>query len=158
MNIPMTRAGIQRLDDDLRFLTKVRRREISKAIGEAIDQGDISENAEYHAAKDEQAQVEARIISLSNLRSMAVPMIMSELKNDIINFGALVTVFDDLTDKKIKYRIVSEYEADVSKLMISNVSPLGRSLIGKEKGDVVEVNAPGGFKYYEVKRIEYSEI
>lgn len=154
----MTRDGIDRLDNELKTLITVKRRDISEAIGIAREYGDIKENAEYHAAKEEQAQVEARISLLSNLRANVIPLVIDELAGNVVNFGALVTLIDDDTGKKSKYRIVSEYEADFKNAMISNTSPLGKALMGKEKGDLVEVNAPGGMRYYKISKIEYKEL
>lgn len=158
MTIPMTRDGIERLEKEIKFLSTTRRREISEAIGVAREYGDIKENAEYHAAKEEQAQVEARIAQLANLRSNVMPLVISDLKSKVVNFGALVTLIDEDTEKKLKYRIVSEYEADFKNNMISNTSPLGKALMGKEKGEMVEVHAPGGLRYYEVDKIEYKKL
>ena len=154
----MTREGIERLNNEIRHLSTVRRREISEAIGIAREHGDLKENAEYHAAKEEQAHVEARISYLVNLQSNTIPMVISDLKSDCVNIGALVTVIDDETEKEFKYRIVSEYEADFKKSMISNTSPIGKALMGKEIGELAEVNAPGGIKFLEVANIEYTEI
>lgn len=158
MSIPMTREGLERLDKEIRHLSTTRRREISEAIGVAREHGDLKENAEYHAAKEEQAHVEARISFLVNLQSNVIPMVMKDLESEFVNFGALVTMIDDETEKEVTYRIVSEYEADFKKSMISNTSPIGKALMGKETGDMVEVNAPGGVKFFEVLKIEYPEI
>ena len=156
MKIPMTQRGIEELDSELKHLSVTKRHEISAAIGVAREHGDLKENAEYHAAKEEQAQVEARIAYLSDLRSKVMPMSIKDLEGDTVNFGALVTIIDDDTEEESKYCIVSEFEADLELGLISNTSPIGRSLMKKEVGDIVEVDAPRGLKCYEIINIEYN--
>ena len=158
MSIPMTSSGIERLDTEIKELTTIKRREISEAIGIAREHGDIKENAEYHAAKEEQSHVEARIAYLLDLRSKAIVIDSKNLPTDMVSFGTSVSILDDATEKEITYCIVSEYEADLERGWISNTSPIGRALMRKSVGDLVEVVAPGGNKYYEILDMEYKQI
>lgn len=158
MKIPMTPTGFKQLEDELKELTTVKRREISVAIGIAREHGDIKENAEYHAAKEEQSQVEARISQLVDLRSKVEVMNIDQLSSDVVNIGATVSIINDETEEETTYSIVSEYEADLENGLISNTSPLGRALMRKVVGDLVEVVTPGGSKYYEILDMEYKQI
>lgn len=152
----MTSDGIDRLDAELEELITVKRREASAAIGEAREQGgEIGENTEYHSAKELQAQIELKIAQLTDLRSKVELMNFKKLKSKSINIGALVTVINEDTGEKIKYRIVSGYEASLENGFISNTSPLGRALIGKTVKDSIDVKAPSGDKYYQITKIEY---
>lgn len=151
----MTQAGYEALDAELKRLKTVERPRIIQAIAEARSHGDLSENAEYHAAKEQQGLNESRVAELEEKLGRAEVIDTSKLSGDHIMFGASVTLVDADTDEKKVYRIVGEYEADVKEGKISINSPIARSLIGKSKGDTVEVSTPGGGKSYEVLRIKY---
>jgi len=154
----MTPSGFKKLEDELKELSTVKRHEISAAIGIAREHGDLKENAEYHAAKEEQSHVEARISVLADLRSKAEIMNISKLSSEEINLGATVSIINDDTEEEVTYSIVSEYEADLENGLISNTSPLGRALMRKSIGDLVEVTTPGGSRYYEILDMEYKPI
>ncbi|MCJ7529090.1 MAG: transcription elongation factor GreA, partial [Methyloceanibacter sp.] len=128
---------------------------IIKLIAEARSHGDLSENAEYHAAKDQQGITEARMADLEDKLSRADIIDTSKLKGDQVMFGATVTLVDEDTDEKAKYRIVGEVEANVKQGRISITSPLARALLGKRKNTVVEVSTPGGGKSYKVVKVEF---
>lgn len=151
--MPMLEIGHQKLTDQLRAL-KAERPLIVDAIEEARAHGDLSENAEYHAAKERQGQVEATIADLEDKLSRAQVIDPTTLSGDKIIFGATVTLLDD-DDKPVKYQIVGQAEADAKAGMISYNSPIGRALIGKEVGDDIEVIVPAGEKYYSVDKIEF---
>jgi transcription elongation factor GreA len=153
--VPMTAEGYAALEAEIKHLKTVERPRIIRAIAEARSHGDLSENAEYHAAKEQQGMTEARVAELEDKLSRADIIDVSKLKGDQIMFGATVTLIDEDTDEKVKYRIVGEVEADVKQGKISITSPIARALLGKRKGDVVEVSTPGGGKSYEVKRVEF---
>ena len=153
--IPMTAAGYKALEDEINQLKNVDRHEIIKAIAEARAHGDLSENAEYHAAKEEQSHNEGRIAELEDKLARADIIDISKLSGDTIKFGATVTLIDEDTDKKAVWQIVGEPEADAKKGRISITSPLARALIGKKKGTSVEVVAPGGAKAYEITKVEW---
>jgi len=127
----------------------------SQAIGEARAHGDLSENAEYHAAKDRQGWIEGRIAEIEDKMARAQVIDVSKLSGSQVKFGATVSVVDEDTEEESRYQIVGEHEADVKSGRISVTSPLSRSMIGKEVGDVVEVNTPGGVKAYEILKIEW---
>ena len=154
--IPMTQAGYEALEAELKRLKSVERPRIIQAISEARSHGDLSENAEYHAAKEQQGLNESRVAELEERLGRAEVIDTSKLSGDHIMFGACVTLVDEDTDEKKVYRIVGEYEADVKDGKISINSPIARSLIGKSKGDTVEVNTPGGGKSYEILKIKYN--
>lgn len=151
--IPMLAAGFEKLTAQLRTL-KAERPEIVDAIEEARAHGDLSENAEYHAAKERQGQVEASIADLEDKLSRAQIIDPRELSGDKIVFGATVTLLDE-DDKPVRYQLVGQAEADAKVGMISYNSPLGRALIGRQVGDEVEVTVPSGDKFYLVDRIEF---
>lgn len=151
--MPMLQAGYDKLNAQLREL-KAERPLIVDAIEEARAHGDLSENAEYHAAKERQGQVEATIVDLEDKLSRAQIIDPSTLSGDKIVFGATVTLLDE-DDKPIKYQIVGQAEADAKVGMISYNSPLGRALIGREVGDEVEVSVPAGDKFYLVEKIAF---
>jgi transcription elongation factor GreA len=153
--VPMTAEGFAALEAEIRHLKSVERPRIIKQIAEARTHGDLSENAEYHAAKDQQGITEARVADLEDKLSRAEIIDTSKLKGDQVMFGATVTLIDEDTDEKAKYRIVGEIEADVKQGRISITSPLARALLGKRKKDVVEVSTPGGGKSYQVVKVEY---
>ncbi len=151
----MTGEGYQALDDELRRLKTQERPSVIAAISEARAHGDLSENAEYHAAKERQGWIEGRIAEIEDKISRAQVIDVSKLSGSQVKFGATVTVVDEDTEDESRYQIVGEHEADVKQGRISVTSPLARSLIGKEKGDVVEVNTPGGVKAYEILKVEW---
>ena len=151
--VPMLAEGYRQLNDDIRRL-KLERPEIIDSIEEARGHGDLSENAEYHAAKERQGHVEATIADLEDRLSRAMVIDPTTLSGDKIVFGATVTLLDE-DAKKVKYQLVGQTEADARVGRISYNSPLGRALIGREKGDEVEVTTPSGDKYYEVAKIEF---
>ncbi len=151
--VPMLAEGYETLMADLKSF-RAERPMIVDAIEEARAHGDLSENAEYHAAKERQGQVEAQISDLENKVSRAQIIDPTSLSGDRIVFGATVTLLDD-DDKPIKYQIVGETEADATKGRISYSSPLARALIGRSKGDEIEVTVPAGDKFYLVEKIEF---
>ncbi|MBD3666441.1 MAG: transcription elongation factor GreA [Kangiella sp.] len=153
--VPMTSGGHAVLEAELKRLKNEERPRIIQAISEARAHGDLSENAEYHAAKEAQGHNEARIHELEDKLARADVIDVSKLSGDTVKFGATVTVVDEDTDKEHNYQIVGDDEADVSLGKISVSSPIARSLIGKEVGDSVEVNTPGGGKSYDILKIAY---
>ncbi|MBR1218620.1 transcription elongation factor GreA [Bradyrhizobium sp. U87765 SZCCT0131] len=153
--VPMTQAGHTALEEELRQRQQVERPRIIEAIAEARSHGDLSENAEYHAAKEAQSHNEGRIAELEDKLARADVIDVSKLSGDTIKFGATVTLIDEDTEKKAVWQIVGEPEADAKKGRISITSPLGRALIGKTKGSSVEVMAPGGAKAYEIANVEW---
>ena len=153
--IPMTRAGHTALETELKHLKSVERPAIIKAIAEAREHGDLSENAEYHSAKEKQSFIEGRIKELEGAISLA-DVIDPKKMSGAIKFGATVTLVDEDTDEEKTYQIVGEYEANIEKGMLNIKSPIARALIGKEEGDSVEVRTPGGDKSYEVLKIVYA--
>jgi transcription elongation factor GreA len=154
--VPMTAEGYQALDEELKRLKTVERPLVIAAISEARTHGDLSENAEYHAAKDRQGWIESRIAEIEDRVARAQVIDVSKLSGDQVKFGATVTVLDEDTDEEGRYQIVGEHEADVKAGRISLSSPLSRAMIGKEVGDVVEVNTPSGVRAYEILRIEWA--
>ena len=153
--VPMTAEGHSAMMDEVKHLKSVERPRIIKAIEEARAHGDLSENAEYHAAKEQQGWTEARVAELEDKLSRAEIIDISKLSGDVVMFGAKVTLIDEETDEKTAYQIVGEFEADVKKGKISVSSPIARAIIGKRKGDSVEVNTPGGGKSYEIAKVAW---
>ncbi|ETR78645.1 transcription elongation factor GreA [Afipia sp. P52-10] len=153
--IPMTQAGYVALESELKHRQQVERPRIIQQISEARSHGDLSENAEYHAAKEQQSHNEGVIAELEDKLARADVIDVSKLSGDTIKFGATVTLVDEDTEQKKVWQIVGEPEADAKKGRISVTSPLARALIGKKKGASVEVVAPGGAKAYEVAKIEW---
>jgi transcription elongation factor GreA len=153
--IPMTSAGYSTLESELKHRQQVERPRIIQQITDARTHGDLSENAEYHAAKEQQAHNEGRIAELEDKLARAEVIDVSKLSGDTIKFGATVTVIDEDTDKKQVWQLVGEPEADAKKGRISITSPLARALVNKKKGDSVEVVTPGGARAYEVKKVEW---
>jgi transcription elongation factor GreA len=153
--VPMTAEGFANLEAEIKHLKAVERPRIIKAIAEARSHGDLAENAEYHAAKEQQGITEARVADLEDKLSRADIIDVSKLKGDRVMFGATVTLLDEDTEEKVKYRIVGELEANVKQGKISITSPIARALLGKRKRDVVEVSTPGGGKSYEVLRVSF---
>ncbi len=155
-SVPMTAEGHQRLQEELKHLTRVERPKVVQDIAEARSHGDLSENAEYDAAKDRQAFVEGRIQELNNKIALAQVIDPKTIKSDKIVFGAKVTLFDIDTEKEVTYQIVGEDEADIKVGKISITSPVGKSLIGHQVDEEVRIAVPSGVKVYEVTDIEYS--
>ncbi len=153
--IPMTVAGYERLQQELRTLKVEQRPAIIRAIAEAREHGDLSENAEYHAARERQGFVEGRIAEIEDTLSRTQVIDVSKLKGRDIKFGATVSLADEETDEKKTYQIVGEMEADVSNGRLSVTSPVARALIGKKVGESIEVTTPGGQKDYEITRVRY---
>ena len=153
--IPMTAEGHIALDEELKHLKSVERPAVIAAISEAREHGDLSENAEYHAAKERQGWIEGRVQELEDKIARAQVIDVSKMSGDTVKFGATVTVVDEDTDEENTYKIVGDDEADVKDGKISLSSPIARSMINKEVGDVVEVNAPGGVKSYEILNVEW---
>jgi len=151
----MTAEGHAALDAELKRLKTVERPSVIQAIAEARSHGDLSENAEYHAAKERQSFIEGRLAELEDKLARAQVIDVSRLSGDTIKFGATVTVLDEDSGDKANYKIVGEDEADVRAGKISISSPIARALIGKEVGDVVEVAASGGAKSYEILKIKW---
>ena len=151
----MTVAGYQVLDDELKRLKSIERPSVIAAISEARQHGDLSENAEYHAAKERQGWIEGQIADIEDRISRAQVIDVSKLSGNNIKFGATVTVVDEDTEEEGRYQVVGEHEADVKSGKISLSSPLSRAMIGKEVGDVVEVQTPGGVKAYEILKVEW---
>ena len=152
--IPMTRAGHTALDQELKTLKSVERPSVIKSIAEAREHGDLSENAEYHAAREKQSFIEGRIKELESTLSRADVIDTSKLSG-AIKFGATVRLLDEDNDEEKTYQIVGEAEADIERGLLNIRSPLARALIGKDAGDSVEVRTPGGEKSYEVLSISY---
>ncbi|MEJ2517323.1 MAG: transcription elongation factor GreA [Methyloceanibacter sp.] len=153
--VPMTAEGYTSLEAEIKTLKTAERPRIIKLIAEARSHGDLSENAEYHAAKELQGITEARIADLEDKLSRADIIDVSKLKGDQVMFGATVTLIDEDTEDKVKYRIVGEIEGNVKEGKISITSPIARALLGKRKNDVVEVSTPGGGKSYEIVKVEF---
>jgi transcription elongation factor GreA len=153
--VPMTAGGYAALDEELKRLKTVERPNVIAAIAEARAHGDLSENAEYHAAKERQGWIEGRIAEIEDKIARAQVIDVSRLSGDQIKFGATVTVVDEDTEDEGRYQIVGDHEADVKAGRISLSSPLSRAMIGKGVGDVVEVNTPGGVKAYEILKVEW---
>ncbi len=152
--IPLTRAGFDKLDAELKQLKTEERPAIIRAIAEAREHGDLSENAEYHSAKEKQSFIEGRIKELEGVISLAEIIDPTKLSGSV-KFGATVTVADEDTDEEKTYQIVGEYEADIEKGLLNMKSPIARALIGKDVGDSAEVRTPGGEKSYEIIEITY---
>ena len=155
IKVPLTRFGAEQLKAELQQLKSVARPEVIAAIAEARSHGDLSENAEYHAAKERQGWIEGQIAEIEDKISRAQVIDVSKLSGSQVKFGATVTVVDEDTEDEARYQIVGEHEADVKKGKISIASPIARAMISKEVGDVVEVNTPGGVKAYEILKVEW---
>ncbi|HAE00550.1 MAG TPA: transcription elongation factor GreA [Rhodospirillaceae bacterium] len=153
--VPMTLQGYDAMTSELKFLKGTERPAIIQAIAEAREHGDLSENAEYHAARERQSFVEGRIAELEDQSSRAEVIDPAKLSGDSVKFGATVVIADCETDEESTYQIVGEFEADLTKRMISVTSPMARAMIGKAVGDVFEVNSPGGTRDYEVVSVTF---
>ena len=153
---PITVSGLKNLKSELENLKNIQRPKVVEAIAEARSHGDLKENAEYHAAKEQQALIESRVIRINDLIARANVIDVTKIDNEgKVIFGSTVKVQDLEADKKISYRLVGQDEADVSKNLIFFKSPIGRALIGKDKGEMVSVNTPSGERNFEILGVEY---
>jgi transcription elongation factor GreA len=152
--VPMLAEGHRKLTEQVKHLKTVERPEVVQAIEDARAHGDLSENAEYHAAKERQGHIEATIADIEDQLSRAMVIDPTTLSGDKVVFGATVTLIDE-DEKKVKYQLVGQVEADAKDGKISYNSPLGRALIGRTKGEEVEVSTPSGDRYYEIAKIEF---
>jgi transcription elongation factor GreA len=155
IKIPMTADGFQRLEEELRHLKMNERPAVIRQIAEAREHGDLSENAEYHAARERQSFIEGRVAELEDKISRAEIIDVSKLSGKQIKFGATITVIDEDTDEKNSYQIVGPDEADIREKRLSITSPLARAVIGKKVGDTVEVTTPNGSKSYEIVKVAF---
>ncbi len=155
---PMTEYGYKKLADELEYLKSTARAEVAAEIQKARELGDLKENAEYHAAKEKQSLMEARIAELEDILGRAQVVDPSKLEHRRVSFGSTVTLIDLDTDEEVTYTIVGASEADPDRGLISYHSPLAKQLIGKEPGDDVTVRLPGGEKDYEIERVCYEDI
>ena len=151
----MTAEGYQALDEELKRLKTIERPAVIAAIAEARAHGDLSENAEYHAAKERQGWIEGQIADIEDRMARAQVIDVSKLSGKQVKFGATVSVVDEDTEEKARYQIVGEHEADVKAGKVSITSPIARAMIGKEMGETVEVNTPSGVKAYEITKVEW---
>ena len=153
--IPMTSAGSEKIQEELKKLINEDRPNIIAAIAEARSHGDLSENAEYQYAKEQQSLIEGKILDLESVTSLAEIINVSKLSGKEIKFGATIEIRDDDTNDKSIYQIVGEYESDIENKRLSINSPLARGLIGKTKDDIVEINSPKGIKSYSVLSVKF---
>ncbi len=153
--IPMTSEGLVNLEDELRHLKNIARPEVIRAIALAREHGDLSENAEYSAARDRQSFIEGRVGELEDKIARAEVIDVSKLSGKTVKFGAKVSLIDEDTEEKLIYQIVGQDEADVKRGRLAITSPLARALIGKSVGESVEVNTPKGEKAYEITRVRF---
>lgn len=153
--VPMTLQGFERLEQELRHLKSIERPAVVKAIAEAREHGDLSENAEYHAARERQSFIEGRVQDLEDKISRAEVIDVSKLSGKIIKFGATVTLIDEDSEEEVRYQIVGQDESDIKDGRLSISAPLARALIGKTVKDTVEVTTPGGSKSYEILKVSY---
>ncbi len=156
--MPITKVGLGRLKDELKRLKAVERPKIVKEIAEARSHGDLSENAEYHAAKEKQSHLEGRILQVEDWIARAEVIDIGKLKGDRVVFGATVTLADSESGDEMRYQVVGELEADLKQGKISVASPIARAMIGKQEGDVVKVKTPGGEREYEINAVEFIEV
>jgi transcription elongation factor GreA len=153
--VPMTAEGYASLEREVKRLKSEERPRIIQAISEAREHGDLSENAEYHAAKEQQSLNEARVADIEDKLSRAQVIDVSKLSGNTVKFGATVTIIDEETEHELRYQIVGDDEADVKQGRIAISSPIARALIGKSEGDSVEVVSPKGSKDYEILKVEF---
>ena len=153
--VPTTAQGLKSLEDELKTLKSVERPAIIKAIAAAREHGDLSENAEYSAARERQSFIEGRVLELEDKIARAEVIDVTKLSGKVIKFGATVTLIDEDTDEKTAYQIVGEDEADIKAKRLAITAPLARALVGKKVGDSVEVTTPGGSKSYEVAKVQF---
>ena len=151
----MTAQGLARLEEELKHLKAIARPEAIRSIAEAREHGDLSENAEYHAARERQSFIEGRVAELEDKMARAEVIDISSLSGNTVTFGATVTLVDEDTDEKLTYQLVGELEADVKEGRLAVTAPLARAIIGKEVGDTVEVNTPKGEKAYEILKVKF---
>ncbi len=153
---PITVTGLKKIKDELEELKNIKRPKIVEAIAEARSHGDLKENAEYHAAKEQQAQLESRVIVINDIIARANVIDVTKIDNDgKVIFGSTINVQDLESNKKIKYKLVGQDEADISKNLIYFKSPIGKALIGKNLGEMVLVNTPSGERNFEILKVEY---
>ena len=153
---PITVAGLKNLKSELEDLKNIQRPKVVEAIAEARSHGDLKENAEYHAAKEQQALIESRVIAINDLIARANVIDVAKIDNDgKVIFGSTVKVQDLESNKEISYKLVGQDEADISKNLIFYKSPIGKALIGKNKSDIANVNTPSGERNFEIKDVEY---
>ena len=153
---PITLTGLEKLKEELIFLKEKKRPEIVSAISEARSHGDLKENAEYHAAKEQQALIESRVIAINDLIARANVIDVTKIENEgKVIFGSTVKLQDLEIEKEITYKLVGQDEADIKKNLIFFKSPIGKALIGKDKGEMVTVNTPSGEKSFEILNVEY---
>ena len=155
---PITLRGHQKLTDEIKILKSVERPAVIQAIAEARELGDLSENAEYHAAREKQSFIEGRIMDLEDKSSRAEIIDISKMSGPSVKFGASIKLIDEDTEESFSYTIIGDYEADLSKGRLSLSSPIARALIGKSEGDSVDVATPKGIKTYEIVKVEYIEL
>ena len=153
--VPMTADGFARMEAELKHLKNVARPEVITAIAEAREHGDLSENAEYHAARERQSVIEGRVGELEDKMARAQVIDVSKLSGKVVKFGATVTLVDEDTDEEMTYQLVGEDEADVKQGLLGITSPIARSIIGKTVGDSVEVTTPKGVKGYEILKVRF---
>ena len=153
--IPMTEDGQRRLIEELKTLKTIERPLIVKAIADARSNGDLSENAEYHAAREKQSFIEGRVAEIEDIISKAEIIDVTLLSGSVVKFGASVTIINLEDKKESKYQLVGEFEADIESKKISVTSPIARALIGKKKGDYIEVSTPRGITSYEIKSVRF---
>ena len=149
----LTYEGVQRLEQELQDLKTVRRKDVAEKIKEARGQGDLSENAEYDAAKEEQAEIEARIVVLEKMLKNAEVIDEEDLTKDVVNIGSRIKIYDSEFDEEVEYYLVGSAEADPVNCKISNESPLGMALLGHNAGEIVKVDAPDGMLEYKILEI-----
>ncbi len=153
--VPMTADGFARMEAELKHLKNVARPEVITAIAEAREHGDLSENAEYHAARERQSFIEGRVGELEDKMARAQVIDVSKLSGKVVKFGATVTLVDEDTDEEMTYQLVGEDEADVKQGLLGITSPIARSIVGKTVGDSVEVTTPKGVKGYEILKVRF---
>lgn len=158
IRFPITQKGFQQLESELKNLKYFERPNVINDIAEAREFGDLSENAEYHAAKEKQSFIESRIVDLEDKVARSEIINISKLSGDKIKFGATVQLIDDETEEEVTYHLVGEYEADITKKRISITSPLAKALINKSVGDIAEVSTPRGMRSYEIIAIAYKDL
>jgi transcription elongation factor GreA len=156
--VPMTQAGFDILETELKNLKSVERPAIIEAIAEARAHGDLSENAEYHAARERQSFIEGRIKELEGVVSNAQIINIADLAGDMVKFGATVVIVDEETDEESKYQLVGQYEANADKGRLSISAPIARALMGKKVGDSITVTTPKGERYYEILSVKFVDI
>lgn len=158
MDFPITPKGLEKVTKELEYLKTKKRAKIAEEIDEARSHGDLKENAEYHAAKEKQAHMEARIAELSDIIGRAKVIDPSTLAHERVSFGSTVELTDLDSEEEVKYTIIGSVEGDIDKGYISLNSPLAKQLLGKEEGDEIEATLPNGIKHYEIDSITYEEI